>query len=68
MVPEKGHKDDQRAVAPLLQRKDEGAEVREGSGEISLILSNTQRELINRKDTNILHGLIAVGCGGMVLN
>lgn len=62
--PEEGHKDDQRAGAPLLQRQaDRAGFVQPGecSRETSLQLSNTWRELIKRVETDILHSLIVIG-------
>lgn len=41
---------------------------REGSGVISLWPFSTYRELISRWETDISHGLIVTGEGGMALN
>jgi len=70
--PRDGHKDAQRAGAPLM-KKGGGRWAcsvwrREGSGETSLRPSSTWRELISGRGSDFLHGLIVIGQGGMALN
>lgn len=65
--PEDGHKDYQKAGAPLLWRKAGLVQIGEGS-DISLWYSSTWRELIKWRESNISHGQILIGQGRMALN
>jgi len=64
-----GHKDDQRAAAPPLQRQAEGAglvQPGEGCGVTSVQPSRTYREPTNRRGGSSLRGEIRARQGEMV--
>lgn len=64
-------RDAQRTGKPFLGEKAERDgldQPGEGSVETPLQPSSTERELINRMESNILHGLILTGQEGTVLN
>lgn len=66
-----GHKGNQRAGEPLLQRHAEEVglvQLGSVSGETSLQPSSTSSEPLNRKGSDFLHDLTEIGHGGMVLS
>ena len=67
--PEEGHKDDQRAGAPLLLRNVEGVSLEKRRlHQIELQLSSTWKDLMNRRGTDFLRSLIVMVQGGTVLD